>query len=166
MHLAEARSVTSTIAMMLNSNQRACAIASAADVTAATDITGFGLAGHLLEMCQQSGVSVELKLSDIPLIPGASVQITNGIRSSLHEENRAAVDDFVISNTAANEQSKTFSQLQAIYDPQTSGGLLLSVETAAANRFVSDLVAAGYPEAAIIGCVTDHGTTVKIRTIG
>ena len=165
LHIAEARSVTSAIAMMLNSNQRASAIASSAGVTAATDITGFGLAGHLLEMCQQSGVSVELNAGDIPFIQGASVQIANGIRSSLHDENKAAVEDFVINSTPANEYSKTFSQMQAIYDPQTSGGLLLSIEIAAAKRTVSDLVAAGYPEAAIIGCVTDLSTTVKIRLI-
>ena len=55
--------------------------------------------------------------------------------------------------------------MQAIYDPQTSGGLLLSIDKAAAKRTVSDLVAAGYPEAAIIGCVTDLSTTVKIRLI-
>lgn len=166
LHVAEARFVTSAIAMMLNSNQRASAIASEAGITAATDITGFGLAGHLLEMCQQSGVSVELQLSEIPLIQGASVQITNGIRSSLHDENKAAVEDFVISPTSVNQQSRTFSQMQAIYDPQTSGGLLLGIDQAVANRVVSDLVAAGYPEAAIIGCVTDLSTTVKIRTIG
>jgi len=166
LHIAEARSVTSAIAMMLNSNQRASAIASEAGIAAATDVTGFGLAGHLVEMCQQSGVSVELKLSDIPLMQCVSVLISKGIRSSLYDENKAAVEDFVISNMPANQQSETFLQMQAIYDPQTSGGLLLSAEKAAANRVVSDLVAAGYSEAAIIGCVTELSTTVKIRLIG
>jgi len=166
LHIAQARSVTSAIAMMLNSNQRASAIASEAGVAAATDVTGFGLAGHLLEMCQQSGVSVELMLSDIPLLPSASVLMTNGIRSSLYDENKAAVEDFIISNMAVNQQSETFAQMQAIYDPQTSGGLLISVEQAAASRVVSNLVVAGYPDAAIIGCVTELSTTVKIRLIG
>lgn len=165
-HVAEARSVSAAIAMMLNSNQRACDIASAAGIAAATDITGFGLAGHLLEMCQQSGVSVELDIRKIPLIHGAAVQIQNGIRSSLYDENKAAVEDFVLRHTDANESSKTVPQMQAIYDPQTSGGLLMSIDNAVANRFVSDLVTAGYTETAIIGSVTDFSTTVRIRTIG
>lgn len=166
MHAAEARSVTSAIAMMLNSNQRACDIARAAGIAAATDVTGFGLAGHLLEMCRQSGVSVELNLGRIPLIQGASVQIANGIRSSLYDENKAAVEDFVLTKMGADEASQKFSQMQAIYDPQTSGGLLLSIDNAKAHRVVSDLAAAGYPDAAIIGYVKDFSTAVKIRITG
>ena len=84
----------------------------------------------------------------------------------MFEENKAAVEDFVLSNTGADKASQTFSQIQAIYDPQTSGGLLMSIDNAAANRFVSDLVTAGYTETAIIGSVIDFSTTVRIRTIG
>ncbi len=164
-HLAEGRSVTSAISMMLNSNQRASAIASEAGVSAATDVTGFGLAGHLTEMCQQSGVSVKLNLRDIPLLPGTSVLIADGIRSSLHDENMAAVEDFLINCTAVDQQNDVFLRMQAIFDPQTSGGLLLGVENLAANQVVLELIAAGYPDAAIIGSVTDYSTTVKIRII-
>ena len=174
--------------MMLQSNRMASVIAMEEGVSAATDITGFGLAGHLLEMCQQSEVSVELNVDSLPLIFGAARQILNGIQSSLYDENRAAVQDFLVigddricDNTQHGAQNNSVNvdatllnspllQLSAMYDPQTSGGLLLGVDTEQADRVLARLVAAGYRDAAIIGHVADRSverfgegsTTVRI----
>ena len=171
---AESRSMSAAIDMMLQSNQLASIIAMDAGVAAATDITGFGLAGHLLEMCQQSEVSVDLDVDALPLIYGAARQILNGIQSSLYDENRAAVQDFVVigenlqgrstalgvQNGSANDhpalQTSPLLQLSAMYDPQTSGGLLMGVDAERADYVMARLAAAGYLDAAIIGRVTER----------
>lgn len=188
---AESRSMSAAIEMMLQSNQLAGVIALEAGVAAATDITGFGLAGHLLEMCQQSEVSVDLYVDSLPLIFGAAAQILNGIQTSLYDENRAAVQDFIVigerlrdrsmprgvQNGSANEHTTLLNspllQLSAMYDPQTSGGLLMGVDADRADHVMTRLAAAGYRDAAIIGLVTcrsgercDDGlTTVRINTV-
>ena len=188
--LAESRAMSAAIDMMLQSNQQACDIAIEEGVTAATDITGFGLSGHLLEMCQQSAVSVDVDVESLPLIYGAARQILSGIHSSLYDENKAAVQDFVVigerlksdsqrpgsAGDTANEQATLLSpllKLEAIYDPQTSGGLLLGVDADRAHHVMARLAAAGYRDAAIIGRVVDDlqkrfdeaGTTVRIHPI-
>ena len=190
--LAESRSMSAAIEMMLQSNQLACIIAIEAGVAAATDITGFGLAGHLLEMCQQSEVSVDLYVDSLPLIFGAARQILNGVQSSLYDENKSAVQDFVVigerlhgrstpdnlqagsgNDDDANFPNSPLPQLSAMYDPQTSGGLLLGVDEERADQVMAGLAAAGYRDAAIIGRVTsgsgerfdDGRTTVRINKV-
>lgn len=171
--IAPARSMTAAIRMMLHSNQRASEIACVHGVSAGTDVTGFGLAGHLLEMCQQSGVSVELQLAALPLLDGASQLIDAGIRSSLFEENQAAVQGFLVAADGAqiNDlqqqqicdpdsnpealQASVRPKYEALFDPQTSGGLLLGVDSVVAERIIGDFAAAGYRDAAIVGRVLD-----------
>lgn len=174
---AESRSMSAAIDMMLQSNQQAGIIAIEGGVAAATDITGFGLAGHLLEMCQQSEVSVDLYVDSLPLIPGAARQIQNGIQSSLYDENQAAVQDFVCIGEHLQGRStprdlyrgslddhvaalnSPLLKLSAIYDPQTSGGLLMGVDAERADHVMAKLAAAGYLDAAIIGRVTERNGT-------
>ena len=161
-----ARAMSAAIDMMLQSNQRAGEIASESGVTAATDITGFGLAGHLLEMCQQSGVTVELNVASVPLIKGAAELIQAGVRSSLHVENAANVQDWM----SCSDGPGAPECFAAICDPQTSGGLLLGVDADRADEVLMKLATAGYRDAAIIGRVTDADTsaariTVKIASI-
>ncbi|MBC7966045.1 MAG: selenide, water dikinase SelD [Fuerstia sp.] len=189
--LAESRAMSAAIDMMLQTNQQACNIAIEEGVAAATDITGFGLSGHLLEMCQQSEVSVDVEIESLPLIFGAARQILNGIRSSLYDENKAAVQDFVVIGErlerelrrpgsppdAANEQAtlmlSPLQKLEAMYDPQTSGGLLMGVDAEQSDHVLARLAAAGYRDAAIIGRVVDglqqrvdeEGTTVRIHPV-
>jgi len=170
---ADARSMAAAIEMMLQSNQRASELAAEYGVTAATDVTGFGLAGHLLEMCQQSGVSAELLIDSIPLLKGAAELINAGIQSSLFDENKVAVQDFIVGldgqdnpaqppeTSPASDESpparstSTFTKLNAILDPQTSGGLLLGVDADHANLILAKLVAAGHNDACIVGQATD-----------
>jgi len=164
-----ARAMSAAIDMMLQSNRLAGEIASESGVTAATDVTGFGLAGHLLEMCQQSGVTAELNVASVPLIKGAAELIQAGVRSSLHAENAANVQDWM-SDPDGPGAPESFA---AICDPQTSGGLLLGVDADRADEVLMKLATAGYRDAAIIGRVmdvTDANTsaariTVKIASI-
>ncbi|MEM9779587.1 MAG: AIR synthase-related protein, partial [Pseudomonadota bacterium] len=109
---------------------------------AMTDVTGFGLAGHLLAMLRASGASATLKLGAIPLLPGALDLAEAGTRSTLFEANkrRAPLD-------------KETPRANLLQDPQTSGGLLAALPAAEAEGCVSRLRSAGY-HAAHIGQIT------------
>jgi selenide,water dikinase len=137
--------------VLLASNQRASAIAHEMGVQAITDVTGFGLAGHLLEMLRASGVGCDLELARLPLLPGVTELVAEGIESTLAPANRtveAEIDD-------RRSAAVALASHAAIFDPQTSGGLLIGVAANNADALMSRLHDAGYPGAAIIGEVTD-----------
>lgn len=113
---------------------------------AMTDVTGFGLAGHLLEMLEASGAGATLDGAEIPLLPGAAALAAAGTASSLAPQNRAAVLGRLI---AAEGPLKAL-----LIDPQTSGGLLAAVPAAAAADLVAALRAGGDHGAAVIGQIT------------
>jgi selenide, water dikinase len=111
---------------------------------AMTDVTGFGLAGHLLEMMSASGTGATLRLDDIPLMPGAPELALAGQGSSLQPANQAAVSW----RMSAPEDPR----VALLTDPQTCGGLLASVPSDVADDLVSALHRAGH-KAAVIGRV-------------
>ena len=111
---------------------------------AMTDVTGFGLAGHLLEMLDASGCGAEIALSALPCLPGAVALAAQGIASSIAPANRAAVLGRV---TGAPGPVTPL-----LYDPQTGGGLLAAVPADQAQALVATLQATD-PEAAVIGHV-------------
>jgi selenide,water dikinase len=116
--------------------------------TACTDVTGFGLLGHLLEMVQASGVAVELQLEGIPILEGASETLQQGIFSSLHPENLQA--SRYICNLA---QTESHCNYPILFDPQTAGGLLASIPEAQAEECLIALKDLGYKHSCIIGRV-------------
>ncbi len=126
---------------MLVANARGGAILAQRGVRACTDVTGFGLAGHLLEMLEASHVSARLDSRRIPLYTGFNEMVEHGIVSTLHADNAKA---------ACRVQGSL--PLPAwLFDPQTSGGLLASVKREQAADIVQSLHDAGYPSTAIIG---------------
>lgn len=144
---AEGRWMEEALASMTATNQAAARLLRAHGATACTDITGFGLAGHLREMARASGAGIELRLAAIPLLPGAVRVMEAGVRSTLHAPNRAAT---AVTGAAAGVASPV---LELLFDPQTSGGLVASVPDAAAAACVAALRAAGMQAAAAIGRV-------------
>lgn len=121
---------------------------------AMTDVTGFGLAGHLLEMLEASGVASRLRLDDVPLMSGAMELAAAGIGSSLQPANLAAVNWRM---TAPQD-----ARVALLSDPQTCGGLLAAVPAEQAKGLVAALRAAGH-QAALIGEVvagTPHLTVI------
>jgi len=92
------------------------------DIQGATDVTGFGLAGHLLEMLEASGAAAELRLADLPVLPGAEELAAEGTQSTLAPANRAAE-----ANLEAGTEVRASVRFALLFDPQTSGGLLLGV---------------------------------------
>lgn len=124
--------------------------------SACTDLTGFGLLGHLVEMTRPSGVDAELQLSALPLLDGAVECVRMGIVSSLQPANvrlRRA-----LRNQADFVQHPHYPLL---FDPQTAGGLLASVPADTVGACVADLRAAGYPLTAVIGRVLPSGDALE-----
>ncbi len=115
--------------------------------TACTDITGFGLLGHLLEMVQASGVGVQLDIGAVPLLDGALALSKEGVRSSLFPANSKA--RHAIANLDKAHRHPAF---ELLFDPQTAGGLLASVPGRNAASCVEALRKC-YPQAAIVGDV-------------
>ena len=145
---AKARWVFGAIDHMCRSNRAAAAVLARHGVRAATDVTGFGLLGHLVEMVRASDVDVALALDRIPVLDGARETIAKGVFSSLQPQNvrlRRAIRD--LEGVAAHPD------YPLLFDPQTAGGLIAAVPSARAEICVAELRRAGYAQAAVIGMV-------------
>ena len=142
-HLAKGPWVSEALLQMKRSNSDAVNIAKNFTIQACTDITGFGLAGHCLEMTRP-GLGIELQLSNVPVMNGAAECLhALGITSSLHEANKRS-----------SGLSGLTSAAEILFDPQTSGGLLFSVPAEESEKLVSTLKSGGYEQASIVGQVT------------
>ena len=111
---------------------------------AMTDVTGFGLAGHLAAICRASGVGAEIALDAVPVYPGALALAEAGVRSTLYPSNLAA----------APVSGATGPRGTLLHDPQTAGGLLAAVLPDAVEDLLERLQSAGH-EAARIGTLTN-----------
>ncbi|MDO9316796.1 MAG: selenide, water dikinase SelD [Gammaproteobacteria bacterium] len=145
---ARQRWISNALEHMQQSNQLAAQALVRHGATACTDITGFGLLGHLREMIDPEGARVSLSLSALPVLDGALTCIERGLLSSLHPEN--AQHGNLLVDTA---RFVTSPRLQLLYDPQTAGGLLASVPATHAEACLVELQGAGYRDAVAIGTV-------------
>jgi len=100
-------------------------------VHALTDVTGFGLAGHLLEMCRGSKLGADVKFDDLPVIPEALVHVKEGTATGASDRNWKGYGHEVRMPAGAPEWKK-----KLITDPQTSGGLLVACAPAAEKRVI------------------------------
>jgi len=123
------------------------------EARAMTDVTGFGLAGHLLEMLDASGCAATLNLAAVPFLPGAVALAGAGQASSLAPANRAV---------AARMRIAEGPEAALLFDPQTAGGLLAAVPGDRAQALVARLRAAG-ETAAVIGLVSAGAPFVPVR---
>ncbi|MDJ1007301.1 MAG: selenide, water dikinase SelD [Paracoccaceae bacterium] len=119
---------------------------------AMTDVTGFGLLGHLQGIVAASGLGAEVTLDTIPFYAGAVDLAARGIRSSIWEANRAAVDVVLPDRPEAD----------LLFDPQTAGGLLAAVAPETAEDLVAALSEAGH-RAARIGALIDGPPAIRLR---
>ena len=157
---AKGRWIDSALASMIQSNKAAADCLRKFGSKACTDVTGFGLLGHLVEMTKPSGVDAELDLSAIPILPGAEETAAAGILSSLQPANirlRRGIRD--------QEKWVNHARYPLIFDPQTAGGLLASVAADKAEECVRELKALGYPHTAIIGRITAQDESGPIEPI-
>jgi selenide, water dikinase len=157
---AKARWVMAAIAHMVQSNRNAAEILRRYGVHAATDVTGFGLLGHLIEMVRASEVDVTLAIERVPLLEGARETVALGIFSSLQPQNvrlRRAISEL----TAATRHPL----YPLLFDPQTSGGLLAAVPLAQAEDCAAALRAGGYAGADLIGFVAARSAALEPVTV-
>ena len=122
------------------------------NVHACTDVTGFGLLGHLSEMLRPPKLGSVLKLGNIPVMKEGVELSASGITSGGTKNNRDYCNGMVRPDQGIPEH-----QLDLLYDPQTSGGLLISLPGNKAPRMVDDLHKAGLTDARIIGTIISDG---------
>jgi selenide,water dikinase len=144
--VAEPAVISAATASMTALNKDASVAALAHGVHAMTDVTGFGLLGHLLEMCRGSGVSAELWVERLPWLPGAAELVREGVVPGGTRRNLEHVDPHT-------EWVGGFADWERLLvaDAQTSGGLLIALPEAQAASLVRELEERGTPAAAVVG---------------
>jgi selenide, water dikinase len=153
---ASASWVHAAIESMIQSNQTGARCLIEHGASACTDITGFGLLGHLLEMIKSKKLNIELDIDAIPYLLGADETLARGIFSSLYAKNRQFQTS--ISNLETIMQHPHYPLL---FDPQTAGGLLASVPEDEADKCVKALQELGYAETTIIGSVVSESNQLS-----
>ncbi len=153
------RSWSQLMDSMLQGNQSAAELAQEFGVVALTDVTGFGLAGHLLEMCQASQLGASIWLDALPLFVGVRELIEQGVESTLAPANRAAEEAM-----RRSEQLRESAGYRVLFDPQTCGGLLMGVDPAQREKLLDRLRQNGHGQAAWIGCVDGNAVELSISS--
>ncbi len=158
-NLSKAQWIESAIESMILSNGSALDSFKEYRVRAITDISGFGLVGHLLTLLKASGKSAQIDWESLPFLEGIPeiLKTYPTIKSSLYPSNRKTYESFVKMDAGIEE-----SLLPMLYDPQTSGGLLGVVPEDTAERCVDALLKKGY-KASIIGEISYPSIEVRIR---
>ena len=125
---------------------------------ACTDVTGFGLSGHLLEMLGRSPIDVTLDAGELPLLPRAVELAAAGHRPGGLKSNRSFAGDRL-----RVEEGVADAVVDLICDPQTSGGLLAALPADEAERYVEALHSAGHETAVMIGRVAEGRGKIRVR---
>ena len=154
--LARGRWIDAALASMMQSNQAGAACLIEHGATACTDLTGFGLLGHLVEMTRPSGVDAELDLAALPLLEGAEECTAAGVVSSLQPAN-------VRLRRALRNQAEFVDhpRYPLLFDPQTAGGLLASVPAERVGACLERLHQLGYVHAVAIGRILPQGDALE-----
>ncbi len=134
-------------------NKKALDTALSFDIHACTDITGFGIVGHSLEMATGSGVQIDLFYNELPFYPHSLEMYRKGETTGSNKANRKLSEGRLEIITKLSEK-----EAELLFDPQTSGGLLLSVPESQADQLVNELKTAGMETASIIGNAISNPT--------
>ncbi len=127
-------------------NKPGIALSNMPGVHALTDVTGFGLLGHLLEMARGAGLTAKLNMAHIPLLPNVQQLAANGCVTGASGRNWASYDHAV-----ALADAITPVQQALLSDPQTSGGLLVACDAATVDEVLAQFAREGFAHAAVIG---------------
>jgi selenide, water dikinase len=148
---ADEETTRASLQTMLLAGREAARLMVEAEAHAATDVTGFALLGHAWEMARASSVTLEIESARVPLIPGALELAAAGMLTSGDKSNRAYVGADVRLGPRVGKELAAL-----LFDPQTAGGLLISVEASRADELLSRLRET-YKDAARIGRVKERG---------
>lgn len=157
---ADGATAATAVATMIDLNDRAAAAARRVGVRAATDVTGFGLLGHLAEVVRASSVSARLDLASVPLLPDVRELAEVGMIPGGSKRNLDAVRSMIATETLLQ------TDLTILADAQTSGGLLLAVDPDLAGAFeqaLKDVDASGWRIGELTERDFSHGPSGQIR---
>jgi selenide,water dikinase len=144
---------------MLLSNYIAIQLIEDYRTSAITDVTGFGMAGHLAEMLKASGKSATIKMGDVRLLPGCQALINSGVESTLAPDNRLVGDKVKFIGDVASSSNA------ALFDPQTSGGLLFGIAESRLTKVLDFLGNEGFGETCVIGEVSSTPAAESALTV-
>jgi len=144
----QARWLVGALEHMQQSNKNALTVLREAGIRACTDITGFGVLGHIDEMARAAKLGIEIWPRAVPTLPGARDLMRAGIASSLQKVNERALAEVDVGSFACED-----IDVRMLLDPQTSGGLVAAVRPDRVNKCIVGLHAAGYSAATVIGRV-------------
>ncbi len=148
----------SLVENMLLSNRRASEIATEAGARCATDITGFGLSGHLLDVADASSVGIELEFDRIPFLAGAREALEDGYTCGGARANQRHAGQRV-----STKRVLPSPDYELLFDPQTAGPLIFSIGAEQADTVVEALQREGYPIASKVGRITkDHCGSIQV----
>ena len=147
--LAPSTALQSALKHLDLSNRRALAVLREHGVRAATDVTGFGLIGHLAEMLDAGGQGAAIRLNSVPALDGALAAFRRGGASALQADNEKPLNQFELRGCSPADE-----RVRLLADPQTAGGLLAAMPEPEAEACVAALVEAGYCGSADIGSIT------------
>src|SRR5229473_1045072 len=138
-------------------NTPGTALAEMEDVHALTDVTGFGLAGHLLEICRGSKLGAEIRFDDLPVLPDALEWVKEGTATGASDRNWKGYGHEVRMPAGSPEWKR-----KLVSDPQTSGGLLVACAPTAEKRVIEEFKKQGFPLARRIGSMLAGTPTLVV----
>jgi len=146
-----AEAMQNCIDILTTLNRRPAEIMQDFDIHAATDVTGFGLAGHGLEMVGDSAITVEIQIKALPIMDEALEMYAKGMTTGVNANNRQLVAAALKMDPALPARLQ-----EIVFDPQTNGGLMVALPESQSQELVAALHGAGIHAAAIIGRVTER----------
>lgn len=146
------------LSILITLNRTAAEVMSGFDIHAATDVTGFGLAGHGLEMAKASNVCLEISIKDLPIMDEALAMYKKGMTTGVNVFNRQMVENHMRLETDVPPWHQ-----EIVFDPQTSGGLLVAVTETHGKNLVNALHAKGVTAAKIIGNVHELKERIHLK---
>jgi selenide,water dikinase len=138
-------------------NKPGKALSELAGVHALTDVTGFGLLGHLLELARGAGLTARLDMADIPLLPGVEALAHAGYFTGASGRNWDAYGHDVVLGSAISDTQRVL-----LTDPQTSGGLLVSCDPGSVDEVLALFRREGFGDAAVIGAMEAGAPRVRV----
>ena len=148
--IAPADALANAVETMSTLNRAACDAMMTVGVSACTDVTGFGLLGHLRSMVRGSKVGAQIKFDQVPVLPGAWELLEQGVALGGTHRNLESVESSVDWDDDLNEHHRLL-----LCDAQTSGGLLISVPEAKVESLLSELASEGVPVMSVVGQIAE-----------
>ncbi len=149
--------LTKCVETLIHLNRKAAEVMKSFDIHAVTDVTGFGLAGHALEMAKASNTSITFQMSSLPVMDEALEMYKKGMSTGVNGFNQTLVADHLRFDSTLPDWHQ-----QIIYDPQTSGGLLAALPADQSKDLIIGLMQAGVPAAAHIGDIHPYESATHL----